>query len=575
MNEQQDRQTKIQKLRELGVEPYPHMFKPTHLAQDVLKQSAEGKSAEEKSIEGQQVVVAGRLMRRRVMGKAAFFHIQDSSAQLQCYIQLKQKPEAVKAQPEATNAKPEAENAKPAVAAIKSTAEASSASTMPSLADIERRAKIFKLLDIGDIVGLRGSVFITQKGETTLRVETLQVLCKALRSLPEKYHGLQDTQLKYRHRHLDLIMNADTRKTFILRSKIIRHVREFLDARGFLEMEVPILQNIYGGAAAQPFTTHHRRLDMALYLKISPELYLKRLIVGGFDKVYDMSKNFRNEGIDRSHNPEFMMLEWYEAYTDYKYQMQQFEHLVSHVAKQVRGSSKIIYQGQELDFTPPWRRLSVREALQQHNLDVQQLAQAEMLERVQGLMRQHKDEKVQAQAPKLSAKTSWGELVMQAFELLVEPTLIQPTFVVDFPLEVSPLTKLCRGDKQAAMDEAAAQDESSPMSPDSTGSTGRSTSSARWVERFEPIVAGFELGNAYTELNDPAEQRRRLEEQERLLQAGLQEAHPMDEDFLHAIEVGLPPTGGVGLGIERLVMLLADQHSIRDVILFPTMKPQK
>ena len=503
----EDRLLKLKKIRELGVDPYPHNFKPTHLAKQILSHPQKH--------ENSQLTLAGRLMRRRVMGKAAFFHIQDSSGQLQCYIQLKQKPG----------------EEKPA-------------------SNIEQRAQIFKLLDVGDFVGLTGHPFTTQKGELTLRVETLQVLCKSLRPLPEKYHGLQDTQLKYRHRHMDLIMNSEVRRTFTLRSQIIHQVRKFLNERGFLEMDVPILQNMYGGAAAQPFTTHHRRLDIPLYLKISPELYLKRLIAGGFDKVYDLSKNFRNEGIDRSHNPEFMMLEWYEAYTDYRDQMQRFEQLVSHVAMVVTGSTSVTYQGQKIHFAPEWRRLSVREALLEHDVDVQQLTQPQMLEHVRQLMQKHQDERVRNEAEKLNTKATWGELVMQAFELLVEPTLVQPTFVIDFPLEVSPLTKLHRQYDQ------------------NSGAT-------RWVERFEPIVAGFELGNAYTELNDPIEQRRRLEEQERWLQAGSQEAHPMDEDFLHAIEVGLPPTGGVGLGIERLVMLLTDSPSIKDVIAFPTMKKLK
>lgn len=528
----EDRILKLNKIRELGINAYPHNFKPTHLAESILTHPQKGGGLQSGSLQseglqsgGLQVRVAGRLMRRRVMGKAAFFHIQDSSGPLQCYIQLKQKA---------------SENT-------------DGSSSDPLQQSIEQRAGLFKLLDIGDFVGLSGCMFTTQKGELTLRVETLQVLCKSLRPLPEKYHGLQDTQLKYRHRHLDLIMNPKTRQTFRLRSKIIHHVRDFLNQRGFLEMDVPILQNIYGGAAAQPFSTHHRRLDMPLYLKISPELYLKRLIVGGFDKVYDLSKNFRNEGMDRSHNPEFMMLEWYEAYTDYRDQMQNFEQLVSHVAQAVTGSTTVTYQGHKLNLAPPWRRLSVQEALQGHDVNVAQLSQAQMLEKVKQLMLEHKDERVRDEASKINNKASWGELVMQAFELLVEPTLVQPTFVIDFPLEVSPLTKLHR--------QHMASVKAAPLEKH-----------VRWVERFEPIVAGFELGNAYTELNDPTEQRQRLEEQERLLQAGSQEAHPMDEDFLHAIEVGMPPTGGVGLGIERLVMLLTDSPSIKDVIAFPTMK---
>ncbi|HEX4925434.1 MAG TPA: lysine--tRNA ligase, partial [Bdellovibrionales bacterium] len=363
-------------------------------------------------------------------------------------------------------------------------------------------------------------------------VKSLEILCKTLEPLPEKYHGLTDTELKYRYRHLDLIMDPDSRKVFEMRSKIIREIRNFLDGRGFLEVETPILQPIYGGAAAKPFVTHHNALDMKLYMKISPELYLKRLIVGGFEKVYDMNKNFRNEGIDRSHNPEFTMVEWYEAYTDYNYQMKQFEELVAHVAKAVTGSSKVSYQGKEVDFTPPWRRLKVKDGIKEYGgVDVDKLSDDQLFE---ALKKAGYEEK---------RPLTRGAMIMAMFEHTVEKHLWQPTFVMDFPVEISPLTKMHRTEKGL-------------------------------VERFEPIACHMEIGNSYSELNDPEDQLARLKEQEAQRVVN-EEAQPMDEDFMHAIDVGMPPTGGVGLGVERIVMILTDRPSIRDIILFPTMKPHK
>jgi len=421
------------------------------------------------------------------MGKASFFNFQDQSGNLQGYVRVEELSEADR--------------------------------------------KFFDLVDLGDIVGVTGFVFRTKKGELSVHCQKFQILCKTLEPLPEKYHGLADVELKYRQRHLDLIMNEDSRRVFETRSLIIREVRRFLDDRGFLEVETPVLQPIYGGAAAHPFTTHHRALDMKLFLKVSPELYLKRLVVGGFEKVYEIGKNFRNEGIDRSHNPEFTMLEWYEAYTDYNYQMKQFEELVSHVCKKVKGSTKITYQGKEIDFTTPWRRLSVYDGIKEYGgFDVSKMSEADLFAKVKEL------------GSDLEKPCSHGEMAMEAFELTVEEHLWNPTFVIDFPMEISPLTKKHRSQKGL-------------------------------VERFEPICAGMEIGNAYTELNDPEDQRARLEEQEskRVID---EEAHPMDEDFVHAIETGMPPTGGVGIGIDRIVILLTDAPSIRDIVFFPTMKPQ-
>lgn len=480
-----EKRGKLNKIRDHGINPFPYCFNRTHLVHQLIEKYSslvEG----EKKIEI-QIAIAGRLITKRPMGKAAFFNIQDQSGALQVYL----KPE-----------------------------------------ELDQESLIsFEHMDIGDIVGLNGYIFKTKKGELSLYCQKFSLLCKTLEPLPEKFHGLTDIELRYRYRHLDLIMNPDTKKIFETRTKIIKEIRNFLDNRGFLEVETPVLQPVYGGARAFPFRTHHRALDMTLYLKISPELYLKRLIVGGFEKVYEIGKNFRNEGIDRSHNPEFTMLEWYEAYTDYHYQMTQFEELVAHVTKAIKGTLKIKYQDRELDFTTPWTRLSVIEGIKKYTgYDVEDMSEKDLI----ALLTKENIE--------VEKGLNRGELIMELFENLVEHKLWQPTFIIDFPVEISPLTKNHREKKGL-------------------------------VERFEPIIASMELGNAYSELNDPEEQLKRLKEQEskRLVD---EEAQPMDEDFMHAIDVGMPPTGGVGLGVERLVMLLTDQLSIRDILLFPTMKPR-
>lgn len=478
-----EKRRKLNLLREKGINPYPYTFNKTV---DISKLKAEYSDLEtgEKKLET-NFSIAGRIMTVRAMGKASFFNIQDQSGSLQCYIKIEELNEQDKT--------------------------------------------AFDLIDLGDIVGIDGYIFKTQKGELSLHVKKFQMLTKTLEPLPEKFHGIQDVEIKYRHRHLDLISDEESRKVFLTRSKIIKSIKNFLDARGFLEVETPVLQPIYGGAAAHPFTTHHRALDMKLYMKISPELYLKRLIVGGFEKVYEIGKNFRNEGIDRSHNPEFTMLEFYEAYTDYNYQMTQFEELVSTVCKEITGSMKINYQGQDIDFTPPWRRLKVLDGIKEYaQIDPQDEAA------LNNYIKQNADKPVKLE------NLSLGEKQMKAFELSAEQHLWQPTFVMDHPMEISPLTKIHRDNKKL-------------------------------VERFEPFAACMEIGNAYSELNDPEEQRSRLKDQEAKRNVD-EEAHPMDEDFLHAIETGMPPTGGVGLGIERIVMILTDRPSIRDIIFFPTMK---
>lgn len=478
-----EKRRKLHALREKGVNPYPYSFDKTAHVEKIVADFS-GLVAGEKKPEN-VFRIAGRLMTLRMMGKASFFNIKDQSGSLQCYVKVEE------------------------------------------LSEADRTA--FDLIDLGDIVGVEGYVFKSQKGELSLYVKSFQILTKTLEPLPEKFHGIQDIEIKYRHRHLDLISDDESRKVFVTRTKIIKAIKKFLDDRGFMEVETPTLQPLYGGAAAHPFTTQHRALDMKLYMKISPELYLKRLIVGGFEKVYEIGKNFRNEGIDRTHNPEFTMLEFYEAYTDYNYQMNQFEELVSSVCKEITGSMKVTYQEKEIDFTPPWRRLPVLDGIKQYaSIDpADEKALDEYL-------------KANSDKPLKLENLTRGEKQMKVFEIAAEPHLWQPTFVMDHPVDISPLTKIKRGNSQL-------------------------------VERFEPFAACMEIGNSYSELNDPEEQRNRLKEQE-AKRGTDEEAHPMDEDFLHAIETGMPPTGGVGLGIERIVMLFTDRPSIRDIIFFPTMK---
>lgn len=478
-----EKRKKLHALKEKGINPYPYNFdKDTHIS-DLIKNYSD-LVAGDKKLES-NFRIAGRLMTLRMMGKASFFNIQDQSGSIQCYIKVEE------------------------------------------LNENDRIS--FDLIDLGDIVGLEGYIFKSQKGELSLYVKSFQILTKTLEPLPEKFHGIQDVEIKYRHRHLDLISDVDSRKVFVTRGKIIKAIKNFLDQRGFMEVETPVLQPLYGGAAAHPFTTHHRALDMKLYMKISPELYLKRLIVGGFEKVYEVGKNFRNEGIDRTHNPEFTMLEFYEAYTDYNYQMKQFEDLVSSVCLEITGSYKITYQEKEINLQPPWRRLTVMDGIKEYaQIDPDNVGQL--------------DEYIKKNLgkPVKLENLSTGEKQMKVFEIAAEPHLWQPTIVMDHPVEISPLTKIHR-------------------------------SNPKLVERFEPFIACMEIGNSYSELNDPEEQRARFKDQESK-RGHDEEAHPMDEDFLHAIETGMPPTGGVGIGIERVVMLMTDRPSIRDIIFFPTMK---
>ncbi len=386
------------------------------------------------------------------------------------------------------------------------------------------------LLDIGDLIGARGQVFRTRRGEPTVLARQWEMLAKCLRPLPEKWHGLRDQERRYRQRYLDLLVNEEVRRVSTERSALVRHIRSFLDERGFLEVETPVLQPLYGGGSAQPFVTYHQSLHASLYLRIADELYLKRLLVGGFERVYEIGKDFRNEGLSRFHNPEFTQLELYQAYADYRDMMELFEALVLHLAVSLRGTARLVYQGQTIDLTPPWPRVTYGDTLVQWARIPMDAPEAELRERLRdgGV----DDEPLRER----------GSLLEKLFDRYVQPELKEPVLVVDYPTAVSPLAKASDRDPSV-------------------------------VERFEPFVAGMELGNAFTELNDPREQRRRFEHQATLREGGAVEAQPMDEDFIEALEYGMPPTGGMGVGIDRLSMVLLDQPSIRDVILFPQLRP--
>ncbi len=478
---------KLKKLRELNINPYPYKYEVTHNSKQILLNYEDSLTAGDTT--NDKVRVAGRIMLIRDMGKAKFMHIQDQEGKLQLYFRMD---------------------------------------------DLGKDLfNLLKYIDLGDFIGVEGTIFKTKKGEVTVYVLDFQLLSKSLRPLPEKYHGLKDTELRYRRRYLDLIMNPDIKVTFKLRSLIIKEIRDFLTMHGYLEMETPILQVQYGGANARPFITKINAWDMDMYLSISPELYLKRLLVGGYEKVFTICKNFRNEGVDRSHNPEFTMLEFYEAYKDYNDMMVFTEKMVEYVVKKIHGTTKIHYQGQAIDFKTPWQRLTMIDALKQlAGIDVTKLTDDELFD----LRTTYNLE--------IEGKLSRGVMIQALFEELCESKLVQPVHIIDHPKESTPLCKPKRDN------------------PD-------------FVERFESYVGGVELTNGYSELNDPLLQRELLAEQARQLRAGFDEAHPMDEDFVRAVEHGMPPAGGVGIGIDRLVMFLTDHPSIRDVILFPIMKPRQ
>lgn len=487
MTEQmQVRRDKLKELYEQGIDPFGGKFTRTHLASEIVEKY-DDLSKEDLEEKDMQATIAGRIMTKRGKGKAGFTHIQDMSGQMQIYVR------------------------KDAIG--------------------DEEYEIFKTLDLGDIIGVTGTIFRTNTGELSIKASVVQLLTKALRPLPEKYHGLKDVEQRYRQRYLDLITNLDSREVFILRSKIIQTMRKYLNEQGFLEVETPMLHSIPGGASARPFVTHHNALDIELYMRIAIELHLKRLVVGGMEKVYEIGRVFRNEGISTRHNPEFTMIELYEAYADYKDIMALTENLVAYIAEEVLGTTSITYGEYEVDLKPEWKRLHMADAIKE----------------VTGVdfWQQMTDEEARALAKehdiKITDSMTYGHVLNEFFEQKVEDTLIQPTFIYGHPVEVSPLAK-------------------------------KNTEDGRFTDRFELFIVGREHANAFSELNDPIEQRKRFEAQVAERDAGNDEAHLMDEDFLEALEHGLPPTGGLGIGIDRLVMLLTNAPSIRDVLLFPQMR---
>lgn len=477
-----ERIKKLNELRKLGINPYPYSFERTKHAVEIT--SKYKLKPEERTKDS--VTIAGRIVALRRIGKISFMQVLDQTGKVQAYFK----------------------------------------------ADDLKEYDQLKLYDIGDWIGITGIVFATKTGETTVEAQKFEMLCKSIRPLPDKFHGLKDIELRYRQRYVDLIMNPDVRKVSVMRIQILNAIRDFFREKGFMEVETPVLQPIYGGAAARPFTTHHHDLDMELYLRISLELYHKRLIVGGFEKVFEIGHVFRNESIDREHNPEFTLLECYQAYADYNTMMELTEDCYNYVANKVLGTTKFTYQGKEIDVKKPWKRMTMFEALKESGIDAEKLGDDDIRNEIM--------------KNRLTIPQPWsrGAGIAELFKI-VEPKLIQPIFITEHPIETTPLCKPLR------------------------------SGSKNMVERFEPFINAWEIGNAYSELNDPILQRQLLEDQAKQLREGSAEANPMDEDFVRAIEHGMPPTGGLGLGIDRMVMLFTDAASIRDIILFPTMKPDK
>ena len=481
----QVRKEKLEKIIAKGIDPYPSMFNPTHSSKEVLSKFNE--------LENKSVIIAGRILSIRKMGKASFFHIQDSLGKIQIFI----KKDEIG----------------------------------------EDGYENFMLMDIGDFVGVEGPVFKTKVGEVSIKTASLTILCKAIRPLPivkekedEVYDAFNSKEQRYRNRHLDLIVNTEVRNTFVKRSKIIKEIRSYLDKMDFLEVETPVLQPIYGGANARPFTTHHNALDQRFYLRIADELYLKRLVIGGIERVYEIAKDFRNEGMDRNHNPEFTMLEFYWAYADYVDNMNLVEDMIRKVSKKT-DSDLITYENEEIDLNKPFKRVPFFDLLNEN-----------LGEDISQMNSQSLKELCSKKGLNTEANSNYGQFLDQLMSEFVEPKLIQPTFVTDYPTAISPLAKKHRNGNE------------------------------KLVERFELFIAGSEFANAFSELNDPIDQRERFESQQKLALDGDEEAHPVDENFLQAMESGMPPTGGVGIGIDRLVMLLTGNRSIKDVILFPAMK---
>jgi lysyl-tRNA synthetase class 2 len=481
MEERQQRLKKLQKLRELGIDPYLNNFQRTHLSLQIIENF--------NILENKEVKIAGRIISLREHGKSTFAHLKDVKGKIQIYFNFNQLG--------------------------------------------EEKYNLLSLLDVGDFIGVKGKVFKTRTGEVTVLVEDYAFLSKCLSPLPEKWHGLKDVEIRYRQRYLDLIANEEVKNIFITRNKIITLIRNYLNEREFLEVETPILQSIPGGAAAKPFITYHNALDMNLYLRIAPELYLKRLVVGGFEKVYEINKSFRNEGISTLHNPEFTMLEVYQSYVDYQEVMKFTEDLIYYLAKNIKGDTTIEYQGKKINLLPPFERISYVEAILKYTgIDFKNVKEEDIPEIAKNL--------------KLETQKNIGkwELGEEIFKKYVEENLVQPTFVYDFPKEISPLARCKKDDKE-------------------------------FTERFELLISGFEIANAFSELNDPLDQRERFEEQIKKRLSGDEEAHYLDEDFLKALEYGMPPCGGLGIGIDRLVMIFTNSPSIREVILFPHRRPEK
>jgi len=481
----QEKLKKLNSLKEMGVNPYPYQFDMTHHAADILeKYSHLEKEEKTKDI----VSVAGRIMTLRRMGKATFMHIQDETGRIQLYLRKD---------------------------------------------DVgEDNYNILKKSDIGDIVGVKGTVFSTMKGEISVYVEDYVMLSKSIRQLPEKFHGLKDQELRFRKRYLDFIMNPEEKEKFIMRTRIIALIREFLNKQNFMEVETPVLQVVYGGTNAKPFKTHINAYNMPMYLRVAPELYLKRLLIGGFEKVYEIARNFRNEGVDQTHNPEFTMVEWYEAYSDYNDVMVRTEELYKFIAKKLFGEEKIKVHDKVIDISKKWKRMPMKEAIRKFaEIDVDKLDDS-------GLSEIIKKRKILVRGEK-----NRGQMIFAIFDKLVCNQLQDPIWIIDYPKEVSPLAKTHRSDSNL-------------------------------VERFECYIAGREIGDGWSELTSPIEQRARFECEQAAMRAGDEEAHPMDEDFIEAMEYGMPPTGGIGIGIDRLVMLFTNCWSIREIIFFPIMKPE-
>ncbi len=487
---QEIRRLKVDELRSRGVEPYPTRSHRTHTSTEAVRLFEEAESAGELTVGHtvDPVTVAGRIVGFRHMGKTAFAHIRDGYDQIQLYVRRDEVGE-------------------------------------------ETFADFLKLFDLGDFVEAAGTLFRTRTGEVSLRVASLTMLAKALNAPPEKWHGLTDVEQRYRRRYLDLMANEETRRVFAIRSKIVTAFRTFLDARDYIEVETPVLQPLYGGAAARPFTTWHNALGQQFYLRIADELYLKRLLVGGYERVYEIAKDFRNEGIDKNHSPEFTMLEFYEAYSDYEHMMETVEQLIHHSVVAIFGEPVFPHKGQNIDVTPPWPRKTLRQAI----IDGSGVDYAACPDQATLLAA------ARAAGADIDSDAVWPRIVDELLKQFVRPHQIQPIFLIDYPVELSPLAK-------------------------------RKPSDPTHVERFQPYMGGGEMGNSFTELNDPLDQLARFREQEQDREAGDEEAMPIDEDFVTALMYGMPPTGGVGIGIDRMAMLLADQDSLRDVILFPAMR---